>query len=164
MTFNYIYQYDSSVKNCKPVSVVVVQSLSCVRLFVTPWTRAHRLPCPSLSPRVCSHCPLSTWCHSTISSSLTPFAPVLDLSQHQGFYQWVGSWRQMVKTLEPQFSISPSNEYSRLISFKIDRLILQSNGLSKIFSSITIWKHWFFRTQPSLCSNSHNYTWLLAKP
>ena len=47
--------------------------LSPVRLFVTPWSAPHQLPCPSLSPGVCSNtCPLSRWCHPTISSCL-PF-------------------------------------------------------------------------------------------
>ena len=41
-------------------SLFVVPSLSCVQLFVTPWTAVPRLPCPSPSPRVCSNsCPLS---------------------------------------------------------------------------------------------------------
>ena len=45
------------------------------------------------------------------------------------------------------FSISPSNEYSGLISFRIDWLVsLQSRGLSRVFSSITIQKHQFFST------------------
>ena len=55
---------------------VVVQLLSCVRFFETPWSAAcqtSRLPGPSLSPRVCSNsCPLSWWCHP-ISSSVVPF-------------------------------------------------------------------------------------------
>ena len=43
---------------------VVVQSLSHVRLFATPWTAACQASCPSLSPRVCSHsCELCWWCH-----------------------------------------------------------------------------------------------------
>ena len=54
---------------------VVVQSLSHVWLSATPWTAAHRLPCPSLSPGACSNsCPLSPWCHPTISSSVIPFS------------------------------------------------------------------------------------------
>ena len=54
--------------------LVVVQSLSHVWLFANPRTAACRLPCPSLSPRVCSNsCPLSPWCHPTISS-VTPFS------------------------------------------------------------------------------------------
>ena len=51
------------------------QSLSHVRLSVAPRTAASRLPCPSLSPRVCSRsCPLSRWCHQTISSTVVPLS------------------------------------------------------------------------------------------
>ena len=50
-----------------------VQSLSHVRLFATPWTAA-RPPCPSPTPRIHPNsCPLSQWCHPTVSSSLVPF-------------------------------------------------------------------------------------------
>ena len=54
------------------------------------------------------------------------------------------------------FSISPSNEYSGLISFRFD-----SKGLSRVFSSTTVQKHQFFGTQLSLWSNSHICTRLL---
>ena len=57
------------------LSVVVVQSLSRVQLFATPWTAAPQAPCPSPSPGVCSNsCPLSRWCHPTSSSSVAPFS------------------------------------------------------------------------------------------
>ena len=46
--------------------------------------------------------------------------PALNLSQHQGLFQWVGSLHQVVKYRSFSFSISPSNEYSGLISFRID--------------------------------------------
>ena len=53
------------------------------------------------------------------------------------------------------FSISPSNEYSGLISFRMDMLdLFRSKGLSRVFSSTTVWKHQFFGAQPSLLSNS----------
>ena len=48
------------------------------------------------------------------------------------------------------FSISPSDEHSRLISFRIGWLILQSKGLSRVFSNTTVEKHQFFRAQLSL--------------
>ena len=55
--------------------LVAVQWLNHVWLFGTPWTAALQVPCPSPSPRVCSNsCPLSRWCHPTISSSVTPFS------------------------------------------------------------------------------------------
>ena len=63
------------------------------------------------------------------------------------------------------FSISPSNEFSGFISFKVDWLFdfLVSKGLSRVFSS-TIQKHQFFSTQHSLWSNSHIHPRLLEKP
>ena len=62
------------------------------------------------------------------------------------------------------FSISPSNEYSGLISFRTGRFIsLLFKGLSRIFSITTVWKYLFFGTQLSLWSNSHIHTWLLEK-
>ena len=54
----------------------LIQWLSHVQLFASPWTQHARLPCPSLSPGVCSNpCPSSQWCHPTISSSaVVPFS------------------------------------------------------------------------------------------
>ena len=72
-----------------------------------------RLPCPSLSPGICSNsCPLSQWCHPTISSSITPSTLALNLSQHRP------------KCWSFSLSISPSNEYSGLISLRVDWLDL----------------------------------------
>ena len=64
------------------------------------------------------------------------------------------------------FSISPSNEYSRLTSFRIDwfDLLAVQGTLLRVFSSTTVQKHQFFSAQPSLWSNSHIHTWLLEKP
>ena len=59
------------------------------------------------------------------------------------------------------FSISPSNEYSRLVSFIIDWFdLLAIQGLSRLFSSTTVRKYQFFGVQPSLWSNSHIHRWL----
>ena len=78
-----------------------------------------RLPCPSLSPGVCSDsCPLCQWCHPTISFSITPFPSCPQSFPASGSFlmsalciRWPKYW---------SFSISPSNEYSGLISFRID--------------------------------------------
>ena len=130
---------------------------SCLTLW--PHGLQHtRLPCPSLSPRVCSNsCPLSWWCHPSISSSVATFFLLLpsislsirDFSNESVLHtRWPKYWSF-------SFSISPSNEYSGLISFRIDCLIsLQSKGLSRVFSSTTVRKHWFFGTQPCLRSSS----------
>ena len=99
--------------------VVDVQSLSHVWLVIP---RTARLPCPSLSPRACSNsCPLSLWCHPTISSSVAPFSSCPQSFPASGFFSnelalhitWPKYWSF-------SFSISLSNEYWGLISFRID--------------------------------------------
>ena len=79
----------------------------------------NRLFCPSLAPGVCSDSrPLSWSCYLTISSSAIPFSFSLNLSQFQGLFQWVSSSHQVAKVFE--LSVTPCNEYSGLISFRID--------------------------------------------
>ena len=87
-----------------------------------PYELQHaRLPCPSLSPWVCSNtCSLSQWCHPTISFSVTPFSSFLNLSQHQGLFQWVGSWHQVAKVLEVKFQHQSFQWVFRVYFFIID--------------------------------------------
>ena len=62
------------------------------------------------------------------------------------------------------FSISPSNEYSGLISIRIDWFdLLDVQGTLEVFTNTTVQKQQFFGAQPSLWSNSHIHTWLLEK-
>ena len=85
-----------------------------------------RLPCPSLFPGVCSNsCPLSQWCHPTISSSVAPFSSCPQSFPASGSFpnesnlstSWPKDWNL-------SFSISPSNECSGLIPFRIDKFDL----------------------------------------
>ena len=78
-----------------------VQSLSCVRLFSTPWTAAHQASL-SIIGVYSNSCPLSQWCHPTISSSVVPSAPAFNLSQHKGLFQRDSSSHQVAKVLEFQ--------------------------------------------------------------
>ena len=100
----------------------VVQSLSGVELFVTPWTAARQaslsftiswsllklMSIESVIPIQPSH-PLSS-----------PSPPALNLSQHQGLFQWVSSLHQVAKYWSFSFSISPSNEHPGLTSIRMD--------------------------------------------
>ena len=78
-----------------------------------------RLPYPSPSPRACSNsCPSSRWCHPTISSSVIPFSAFnlktslkVFSSESVLHNRWPKYW---------SFSLSPSNEYSGLVSSRID--------------------------------------------
>ena len=81
-----------------------------------------RLPCPLPSPRVCSKsCPLSQWCHPTISPSVTLFSSCPQSFPASGSFpkRWSKYWIS-------SFSISSSNEYSGFISFRIDCFYLLS--------------------------------------
>ena len=82
----YIFGYNPIplyfVAQIVPAFVGFVQLLSLVWLFATPWTAACQA---SLSFTVSvNSCPLNQWCHQTISSSVTPSSPALNLPQHQG--------------------------------------------------------------------------------
>ena len=85
-----------------------------------------RLPCPSLTLRACSNsCSLSRWYHPTISSSVVPFSSCLHSFPASGsfpMHQFFASGGQSIWVSTS--SISPSNEYSGLIFFRIDWLNL----------------------------------------
>ena len=80
-----------------------------------------RLPCLSLSPRVCSNsCPLSWWCHPTISFSVAPFFFCPQSFPASGSFPVGQLFISVAKYWSFSISISPSNEYSALIYFSID--------------------------------------------
>ena len=139
--------------------VVVVHSLSHVRLFVTPWTAA----CQASLSFIISQSLLKLTSIELVmpSNHLILCNPLLLLpsilpsirvfSNESAFHiSWPKYW---------SVSISPSNEYSGLISFRIDWFdILLSKGLSGVFSSTTVQKHQFFGVQPFfMVQLSHPY-------
>ena len=122
-----------------------------------------RPPCPLQTAEVYSNSrPSSWWCHPMISSSVVPFSSCPNLSQHQGLFKWV------IHIRWPKywhFSISPSNEHSGLISFRMDWLdLLAVHVTLGVVSNTTVQMHQFSGTQLSLQSNSHIHMWLLEKP
>ena len=142
--------------------LLFVQSLCHVRLFATPWTIAHQT---SLSFTIFWSLlwlmSIESMMPSTISSSvalLSSIFPSLRVFSNELALRirWSKYWSF-------SFSISPSNEYSGLISFRIDWFDLASHR-TPVFSSTIVQKHQFFSAQPSLWSNSHIHTWLLEKP
>ena len=127
-----------------------------------------RLPCSSLSPWVCSKsCPLSWWCHPTISSSVTPFSSCpqsfpasgsFPMSQFTSRAHSIGAWASA------SASVLTMNIQGWFPLGWTDLISLQYEGLSSVFSNTIVQKHQFFGTQPSLWSYSHIGTWLLKKP
>ena len=112
-----------------------------------------RSPCPSPPPRACSDsCPLSLWCHPTISSSVVPFFSCLQSFPASGSFpmsQFFTSGGQSTG-VSVSASVLPMN-IQNWFPLGLTRLIfLQSKGLSRVFSNTTVQKHQFFYTQPSL--------------
>ena len=123
-----------------------------------------RLPCPLLSPGVCSNsCPLSQWYHPTISSSVASLLLLPSIFPSiRVFSNKLALCIKWPKYWSLSFNISPSNEYSGLIPLGLTGLIsLQSKGLVIVFSSTTVQKHQFFSAQLSSWPNSHIHTWVL---
>ena len=86
--------------------------------------------------RICSNsCPSSLRRHPTIHPLSSPSPPAFNLSQHQSLFQWVGSSHQVAKDWSFSFSISPSNEDSELISFRINwfELLTVQGTLESLF-------------------------------
>ena len=82
-------------------------------------------PCPSPTPRVHPNpCPSSQWCQPTISSSVEPFSPALNLSQHQGLLNWLSSSHQVAKVSEFQLQHQSFSEHPGLVTFRMDWLNL----------------------------------------
>ena len=113
----------SDHSHCNFICFVVIQWLSRSDSLWCHALQHTRLPCPSLSTWVCSNSrPLSWWCHLTTWASVGPFSSCSQPFPASGLFQWVSSSHHVAKYCSFSFSISPSNEYSGLISFWIDWL------------------------------------------
>ena len=118
-----------------------------------------RLPCSSPTPRDCSNsCPLSRWCHPTISSSLVPFASCLQYFPASGSFQMSqffvsGDQSTGISTSASVLPIKIQDWFPLTLTCWISLL---SKGLSRVFSSTTVWKHQFFSAQAFLWSSSHS--------
>ena len=155
----YVYNiYEPSMDSVQFSHSVVSDSL-----------RAHGLqharpPCSSLSPGVYPNpYPLSLWCHPTIHPLSSPSPPTFNLAQHQGLFhesvlpiRWPEYW---------SFSISPSNEYSGLTSFRMDWLdLLAVQGTLKSLLQHHNSKAPILRHSVFFIVKTHIHTWPLEKP
>ena len=99
----------------------------------------------------------------------SPSLPAFNLSQHQGSFffspmnQCITSGGQSIGVLA-LVSVLPKNIQDWFPLGLTSLISLQSKGLLRVFSNITVQKHQFFSTQLSLWSNFHIHTWLLEKP
>ena len=143
-----------------------VQSLSRVRLFVTPWTAACQTSCSSPTSGAHSNsCPLRRWCHPTISSSVVPFSSCLKSFPSSGSFPM----SQFFALVGQSIGVSVSHQSFQWIFrtyFFYDWLVGSpcSPRLSWVFSNTTVQLHQCFSVQLSLLSNFDTGTWLLEKP
>ena len=112
-----------------------------------------RPPCPSPTPRVYPNsCPLSWWCHPTISSSVIPFSSCPQSFQASGSFpmiQFFASGGQSIG-VSASTSVLPMNTQDWSPLGGTGWISLQSKGLSRVFSNTTVQKHQFFGAQLSL--------------
>ena len=136
--------------------------LSCVPLCNPMDCSTPGFPCSSPFPGVYSNSsPSSQWCHPTISCSVVPLSSCLPSFPASGSFPMSRFFTSGGKSYWSfSFGISPSNEYSGLISFRMDWLDLCSSRNSQE-SSTTQFKSINSSVLFSLWSNSHIHTWLL---
>ena len=125
-----------------------------------------RPPCPSPTPGVYPNsCPLSWWCHPTLSSSVVPFSFCRQSFPASGSFQMSQLFASGGQSIGASAStLILSMTIQGWFPLGLTGLILQPKGLSRVFLSNTIRKHQFFGSHTSLWSNSHTHTWLLEKP
>ena len=174
------------LKKYKVVKYIYILSLRIISLQQQRWTSVHqfchsvmsnslgphglqhtRLPCPSPTPGVYSNsCPLSWWCHPTISFSVIPFFSHLKSFPASGSFQM----SQLLASGGQSIGVSVSASVLQMNIQDWSPLGLTgwisflSKGPSRVFSNTTVQKHQFFSTQLSSYSNSHIHTWPLEKP
>ena len=130
--------------NDTTVSISSVRSLSCVRLFATPWTTAHQASLSITNSRsllklmsIESVMPSNHLILCRPLLLLPPIPPSIRVFSNESTLRmrWPKYWNF-------SFSISPSNEHTGLISFRMDWWdLLESKGLARVFSNTTVQKH-----------------------
>ena len=134
----------------------LVQLLSHVQFFVTPWIAACwaslSIANPLSNRSYSNSCPWSQWCHPTISSSVVPYSSCLQsfpASRSFPMSQFFASGGQSIG-ISASASVFPMNIQDWFPLWLTSWISLQSKGLSKVFSNTTVQKHQFFSAQLSL--------------
>ena len=161
-----MYQYLIRKNISNDTQFSSVQSLSCVRLFATPWTVARQASLSitnSWSPP--NSYPLSWWCHPTSLSSVVPFYSRLQCFEASGSFQMSQHLESGGQSIGVSASASVLTKNTQDWSpLEWTGWISLQWGLSRVFSKTTVQKHQFFDAQPSSQSNCHIHTWPQKKP
>ena len=122
-----------------------------------------RLSCSSPALEACSNsCPLSWWCHPSISYSVIPFSSCLQGFPASGSFLMSRLFASGGQSFGASASASvlPKNIQDWLPLGWTGLISFLSKGLLKVFSSTTVQKHQFFSTQPSLWTNKVSYPYV----
>ena len=126
-----------------------------------------RPPCPSPTPGVHpDSCPLSWWCHPSISSPLIPFSSCPQPFPASGSFQmsqFFASGGQSI-VVSASTSVFPMNTQDWFPFEWTGWISLLSKELSRVFPNTTVQKHQFFGAQLSSQPNSHTHTWPQENP
>ena len=150
----YIF-YKMRITMCL-ISYSSIFQISCS--VVSDSSRPHepkhaRPPCPSPTPGIYPNsCPLSRWCHLTISSSVIPFSSCLQSFPTSASFQMSQLFTSGGQNIGVSASTSflPMNTEDQYPLGWTGWIFLQSKGLSRVFSNTTVQKHQFFCAQFSL--------------
>ena len=136
-------------------------SCSVVSDSATPWIATHQASLSiTNSWSLPNLCPSSQWCHPAISSSIIPFSSCLQsLPASESFpTSQLFAWGGQSIGVSASASVPPMNTQDWSPLEWIGWISLQTTGLSRVFSNITVQKHQFFGAQLSSQSNSHIHT------
>ena len=168
----FLHYLKSKVKNSMPTISFSTISVQFSRSVMSYSLHTHGLqhampPCPSPTSVVYPNsCPSSQWCHPAISSSFVPFTSCPQSFPASGSFPMSQLFASGGRSIEVSASASVpainTQDWSAL--GWTGWISLQSKGLSRVFSNITVQKPQFFCTQLSSQSNSHIHTWPLEKP
>ena len=171
-SWGYYVRWNKPVKIDKWCLILLLWGISSVQFSCSvgcnslwPHELQHARPsCPSPTPRVYPNsCPLSWWCHPTISSSVVPFSCPQSFPA-PGSFQMSQLFASGGQSIGVSTSVLPMNIQDWFPLGWTGWISLLSKGLSRIFSNTAVQKHQFFSTQLCLWSNTHIRTRLLEKP
>ena len=166
MKYNWKWRFYNNQKGPSFLVLLLIfvsqfSSVAQLHLFATPWTAARQATLSiNNSWSSLKHMSIKSVMPSNHLILCRPFVPLPSIfpsirvfsNESALCIRWPKDWNF-------SFSISPSNEHPGLISFRMDWLdLLQSRGLSRVFSNTTVQKHQFFSAQLSSQSNSHIHT------
>ena len=154
-----MYSITTFIYECIPISNGKVQhSVQFSHSVVSNSLRPHELqhtrpPCPSPTPRVHPNsCPLSRWCHPTISSSVVPFSSCPQFFPASGSFQMSQLFTSGGQSIgiSASASVLPLNNQDWSPLAWTGWISLKSKGLSRVFFNTTVQKHQFFCAHHSL--------------